>query len=150
MPLLKYLDKVPYAVLLFVFASVSISTLNSDFLFIDDTVLIVDNPQLNFSLANLAAIFVNPLGQIFNAADYPVKFIYYRPILNVLYMFNKAIWGINPVGFHISNLLLHLLTTILVYRIGLQLFTNNGWFHCWLPLFFVCTRFIMNLSAEWR
>lgn len=125
MQLLKRLEKTPYAVLMILFAAVSVTTLESDFLFIDDTVLILNNPQLHFSLSNLISIFIKPLGQIFDASEYHIKFIYYRPALNLLYMLNNAIWGINPVGFHISNLVLHLATTLVVFRCGLVLFAGN-------------------------
>src|SRR6185369_15384114 len=125
MQLIKKLEKVHYAILFILLALVSFSTLNSDFIFIDDAFLIVNNPHLNFSLPNLVAIMSKPLGQVFDAADYPIQFIYYRPALSLYYMFNDFIWGTNPVGFHIANLLLHLCTTILIYRIGLLLFDSN-------------------------
>jgi len=126
MQLLKFLGKYPYTVLLILVAAIAFFTLGSDFLFIDDTIIIVNNPQLKFSFANLAAIFTKPLGQINDAADYPLRFIYYRPALSLLYMLNNSVWGINPVGFHLNNLLLHLLTAVLIYRIGLQLFADNS------------------------
>ena len=125
MRLIEILKKFPYAVLLILVATISFSTFNSDFLFIDDTILIVNNPQIHFSMANLLAVMTKPLGQIFDAADYPLLFIYYRPALSLYYMLNNIVWGINPVGFHISNLLLHLFTTILIYRTGLLLFDRN-------------------------
>jgi tetratricopeptide (TPR) repeat protein len=127
MALLRTLGKNPYIVLLALFALISANTLSSNFIFIDDTNLIVNNPRLNFSLTNLVSIFVKPLGQIHDAAYYPCSPIvaYYRPALNLLYMFNATIWGLNPVGFHITNLLLHLLTSFLVYRIGLLLLDGN-------------------------
>lgn len=126
MQLLKNIENMPYAVLFVLLALISFSTLNSEFLFIDDISLIVNNPQLNPSWSNLVLIFTRPLGQIYDAAYYPLtKFVYYRPALNLLYMFNATLWGINPVGFHISNLLLHLFTTIIIYHVGLLLFSRN-------------------------
>ena len=65
MSLIKYLEKSPYIVLFVLVAAIAFQTLGSDFLFIDDTITIVNNPQLKFSLANLAAIFTKPLGQIY-------------------------------------------------------------------------------------
>jgi len=126
MSLLKFLGNFPHTVLFMLVALLAFFTIGSDFLFIDDTILVVNNPQVHFSLKNLAAIFTKPLGQIYDAADYPLRFIYYRPALSLLYMLNNTVWGINPVGFHLSNLLLHLLTTILIYRTGLLLFARNS------------------------
>lgn len=125
MQLLKKIEEIPYTLLFILVASISIATLKSDFIFIDDTILIVNNPQISFSASNLMSIFSKPLGQIFDAADYPIKFIYYRPALSLYYMLNTIIWGINPVGFHISNLLLHLIITFFIYRTGLLLFAEN-------------------------
>lgn len=126
MQLLKNIEKMPYAVLVILFALISYPTLNSDFLFIDDISLIVNNPQLNTSWSNLVLIFTRPLGQIYDAAYYPLtKFVYYRPGLNLLYMFNATFWGINPVGFHITNLILHLATTLIIYHVGLLLFPQH-------------------------
>jgi tetratricopeptide (TPR) repeat protein len=113
----------PYAVLLALVASVSISNLNNDFLKIDDVNLIVNNSNLNFSLQNLVHMLTKPLIQVSDVSDYPA---YYRPVLNLYYMFNKTLWGLNPVGFHLSNLLLHLLTSILVYRMGLIVFDRDN------------------------
>jgi len=121
-------EKSPYVFLLFLVALVSLASIGSSFLFIDDLSLIVNNPKLVFSLNEIAAVFSKPLGQIYDAADYQTKFIYYRPALNLLYMFNNGLWGINPVGFHITNLFLHLLTSILIYRSGLVLFNSDKTF----------------------
>jgi len=126
MKLFKFLGDYPYTVLVTLVAITAFFTLGSDFLFIDDTILVVNNPQVFFSLQNITAIFTKPLGQIHEAADYPIRFIYYRPALSLLYMLNNSVWGINPVGFHIINLALHLFTAIVTYRIGMVLFERNS------------------------
>lgn len=125
MNLLKLPERSPYVFLLFLVALISVASLNNSFLSIDDTTLIVNNPNLDFSFAEIANVFSKPLGQILDASEYKVNFIYYRPALNILYMLNAAIWGINPVGFHITNLFLHLLSAILVYKAGLILFNSD-------------------------
>lgn len=128
MRLMNLIVKAPYTVLFILFATIAIPTLNSDFLFIDDIKLIVENHRLGISPDNLSAVFSRPLGQIFDAEYYPTRFIYYRPALNLLYMFNNLVWGINPVGFHISNLLLHFCTTVIIYHIGIVLFRGGKGF----------------------
>ncbi len=40
---------------------------------------------------------------------------YYRPLVMLSYIIDKAIWGTSPFGFHFSVILLHILNTILVF-----------------------------------
>lgn len=117
----------PYAVLTALIAIISVSTLGSDFLSIDDSMLIIHNPLMSFTWANIQSIFTWPMDQFYDASYYPgqMKFVYYRPLLLIYYLLNTVIWGLNPVGFHVLNLLLHLLTTFLVFRIAMLLFDNN-------------------------
>ncbi len=113
-------DARPYIVLLFLVSIIAVPTLKNSFLFLDDYGLIVNNPKINFTVANFIDIFSRPLGLLHDKSFYSdFSFIYYRPALDVLYMANYTMWGLNPVGFHLSNLLLHLLTAFLVYRTGL-------------------------------
>lgn len=44
-----------------------------------------------------------------------IKGGYYRPIINLAYSIDYWIWGLNPLGFHLTNVLLHTLTGILLY-----------------------------------
>ncbi|NVN99422.1 MAG: tetratricopeptide repeat protein [Geobacteraceae bacterium] len=49
----------------------------------------------------------------------------YAPVQMLSYMADFALWGLNPTGFLLTNLLLHLFTGLLVYRLFLRLFTKN-------------------------
>ncbi|MBM3247944.1 MAG: tetratricopeptide repeat protein [Candidatus Omnitrophica bacterium] len=40
---------------------------------------------------------------------------YYRPLQTISYMFDYHIWGLNPLGYHITNVFLHILTALLVF-----------------------------------
>ena len=42
---------------------------------------------------------------------------YYRPLVNVFYTLDYKIWGMNPSGFRVTNLILHLLTCIMLYQL---------------------------------
>jgi protein O-mannosyl-transferase len=42
----------------------------------------------------------------------------YRPVRNISYALDFLIWGDNPVGFHLSNLLIHAANTVLVYLLA--------------------------------
>lgn len=45
----------------------------------------------------------------------------YRPMVTLTYFFDYAVWKDNPFGFHLTNLLLHALTAVLLYRACLLL-----------------------------
>ncbi len=83
----------------------------------DDIVFIAQNPQIH-RLDNIADIFfplpsVHPTGV--NA--------YYRPVLEVVYRLEYALFGLNPYGFHLVNLCLHIANGLLLFgllqRLGL-------------------------------
>src|SRR6187549_1352414 len=38
-----------------------------------------------------------------------------RPVVNLSYALDAAIWGLRPLGFHITNVLLHALNVLLVF-----------------------------------
>ena len=42
---------------------------------------------------------------------------YYRPLVNVFYTLDYKIWGMNPSGFRITNLILHLFTCVILYHL---------------------------------
>ena len=45
----------------------------------------------------------------------------YRPLVSLSYALNYAVGGLNPIGYHLVNLLLHLLVTWLLYLLALRL-----------------------------
>lgn len=76
----------------------------------DDNSLIVDNSAIK-SWSNLADIFTKG-----NISTYTGKtFHIYRPIQMVSYMADYAAWELNPVGYHVTNIVLHISAAILLY-----------------------------------
>jgi hypothetical protein len=49
----------------------------------------------------------------------------YSPFLNLLFYFEYNFWKLNPFGYHLTNLLFHLLTSFLVFLIGVELFKKK-------------------------
>lgn len=78
------------------------NSLNNQFVF-DDLPLIRDNP----SIKNLAQVPSYLFAGIDNAP--------YRPLRWISYAIDYQLSGLNPLAYHISNILFHLLTTIIVY-----------------------------------
>jgi len=82
-------------------------TLAFDFVY-DDNLVIFEDP-LVVGPFDLHATFTTPV----RVSDLFLN--YYRPVITMLYRVDWLLWGPNPAGFHLTNLLWHLFTTILVY-----------------------------------
>jgi len=67
----------------------------------DDRATILNNPSL-VDLANWRFVLVYSL---------------FRPVVNVSYAIDRAVWGFDAFGFHLTNLLLHLVNVVLVHRL---------------------------------
>ena len=84
------------------------SVTNGVFLF-DDRALVIDNPYIkNFSY--LKEIFTTHL---FEGSGIYSNF--YRPIQSLSFMLDYHLWGLNPFGYHLSNVLIHIINATLVY-----------------------------------
>ncbi|MBI4840089.1 MAG: hypothetical protein HY803_03275, partial [candidate division NC10 bacterium] len=93
-------------------ALVLAGTLRYDFVFDDNIVVLRDS--LVTGHLGLREIFGNEVrvGEVIMG--------YYRPVISLSYWADRAVWGLNPAGFHLTNLLWHLLATILVYVVALR------------------------------
>jgi tetratricopeptide (TPR) repeat protein len=92
------------------------NTLNHGFVW-DDHEIIVLNPLLQ-DLSNIPRFFL-----LEDVAAGPTG--YYRPITYISFALDQALWGLNPVGFNITNLILHILAVLLFYRLIYTLFRND-------------------------
>ena len=43
---------------------------------------------------------------------------YYRPVQALTYLLDYHLWGLTPAGFHLTSVLLHAGTAMLLYRLG--------------------------------
>jgi protein O-mannosyl-transferase len=41
-----------------------------------------------------------------------------RPLVNLSYAIDRALWGVDPFGFHLTNVLLHMLNVALLFRVA--------------------------------
>lgn len=81
----------------------------------DDVALIQQDDRIR-SLDHLGEIFSQ---DFFEHANEQVKYGYYRPVITVSYMFDYALWGVDPTGYHLTNLVLHWLCALGVYAFAL-------------------------------
>lgn len=85
----------------------------------DDKTLVVSNTGLKGGWDSLFAAFSPRLWGL--RVDNEAFRSFYRPLHTVLSMIDYRIWGLNPFGFHLSNVLLHLFNTLLVFAFAFKL-----------------------------
>lgn len=83
----------------------------------DDNEIIVQNPLLQ-SLASIPRFFL-----LEDVAAGPTG--YYRPITYISFTLDRVIWGLNPLGFNITNLALHMAASLLFFRVVYALFRDG-------------------------
>lgn len=99
------------ALLLAVVAACHAPALGGAFIW-DDRFLIVDAPRV-VEFRPLKEYFVNPFWSGDGGANSSEA--YFRPLIVLSFSLDYALWNGNPTGFHVTNLLAHLLNTALVY-----------------------------------
>jgi cytochrome c-type biogenesis protein CcmH/NrfG len=50
-----------------------------------------------------------------------------RPLVNVSYAVDRAVWAPEPFGFHLTNVLLHMLNVLLVFQLARRSATDRTW-----------------------
>lgn len=105
----------------------------------DDQFFIADNFEIR-SLKNIPSYFSEPsVGNL------------YRPLRTVLYSITFFMWKLNPIGYHLSAILLYTLVSILAYLIVFEI-TGNRKFSFIVSLLFVVhpvhTARVANMTAS--
>lgn len=62
----------------------------------------------------------------------------YMPMQRLSYMLDYSLWGLNSSGFHFSNIILHLINGLLVYRLLIDLYRER------LPALFAAAIFLIH------
>ena len=97
-----------------------LNTLSNGFVW-DDRPLIVQNHLIR----NPSAIPRLFTSDFFGHVDEEVRYGYYRPLVSLSYMADFRLWGTNPFGYHLTNILLHAMNTLLVFLLVLLLFPRR-------------------------
>ena len=89
-------------------------TLSGEFL-LDDHVLIRNNPFIKQSQS--LAVYLSQEDGILDRNNWDGEFHtgYYRPLINFTYFIDYTLWGMNPAGFHLSNIVFHILACFALY-----------------------------------
>ncbi len=82
-----------------------------------------------FLIVKKQAFFSHPGNaiKIFTSSDSPLgeKNPYYRPLNTFSYMLDHYLWGLHPFWYHLENILLHVLVTMLFYLLLVEVFEDN-------------------------
>ena len=96
------------------------NSLNSGFIF-DDKALIVSNPFVKSQTLPTEIFKKDIFEHLVGKASFGLM---YRPMQVLSYWLDHKVWGLKRFGFHLTNLILHLLNGILIYLILLKLFPD--------------------------
>jgi len=101
--------------ILFLFVTLTyFPTFSGEFI-LDDHTLIENNPHVR-DASSIPSYFAQEDG-ITDRRDVPGYHTgYYRPLINLTYWVDYKIWGMSAPGFRTSNLILHLLTCLVLFK----------------------------------
>ena len=94
-------------------------TILFDFSHFDDNLLILDH---HYFLSNLSSISQSFKQDVFNLAVDS----YYRPILTISFIMDAQFLGISPIGYHLSNIIIHLIASCLLFLLLIKLKYPRG------------------------
>ena len=87
-------------------------TFTGDFM-LDDKDMIIENPYIRSFHSPMS--YLSQEDGVFNYGTKEVHSGYYRPLVNLFYTIDYKIWGMKPLGFRTTNLILHLLTCMVLF-----------------------------------
>lgn len=103
------------ALIVFLTAGIYGNSLRGDFVW-DDRGIILDNTHYLKEGRNVFTSFTEPFFG---------KTPFYRPLLLVSFIVDYQLWGLNPFGYHLTNVVLHTLNAFLVYLLAFLLFRER-------------------------
>ena len=92
------------------------NSLNNDFVW-DDKVYILESEPVK-SWGSFVDVFKGPSEYASQGETVDLS----RPLMALSLFIDYAIWGKNPFGFHLSNIVLHLFNSLLVYFVVVAIF----------------------------
>ena len=103
-----------YIILAVISFGIYANSLNNEFVFDDESVIVGYTP-----LQELSSI-----PKFFTAEEgfHKVIGMYYRPIVSTTYALDYAIWGLKPSGFHLTNVIIHTIASLILFLILMKLF----------------------------
>ncbi|MEO8514493.1 MAG: tetratricopeptide repeat protein [Ignavibacteria bacterium] len=114
---LKISKKALYIILAVVSFAVYANALSNEFVF-DDESVVQGDPTIT-SLSNIPKFFTGELG------FHKVIGAYFRPVVSTSYAIDYSLWQLNPVGFHLTNILIHIINVLLFFTLLMLMFEKT-------------------------
>lgn len=89
----------------------------------DDHHSVLDSVAIR-SLSNVPAMFTTDVWSGGTRDVEPAP--YYRPLLQTSLAIDRALWGETPFGYHLTNVLLHALASLLVWAVARRILANDA------------------------
>ena len=115
-PAFRKIELLLIIIIVFVSAGAYFNALSCGFVF-DDRFQILENRWIT-DIKYIPEIFTSDVWKF----DPKLTSNYYRPLMHVIYMFDFHLFGFNPLGFHLVNVIFHAAVSVLVFAIALKLF----------------------------
>ncbi len=106
----------PLALICLVGFLLYLPTLFFNFTYLDDNVLILDNFPFLSNLGNIFQAFRMEVFHVLHASA-----AYYRPLLTISFILDANLGGQAPFIYHLTNVLIHLLASCLLYTLFIKL-----------------------------
>jgi len=118
----RWADSLAAAVLGVLIAAVYSRFLDADFVG-TDSLPAVESSQVH-SWSDFVGLWSQPL---MAGTDFVVsQAVFYRPIASLSFALDSALWGTNPVGYHVTNVLLQVAATVLAYGVLRELHLSRS------------------------
>lgn len=125
------------------------NSIKGEFVF-DDKALIVANNDIKH-LSTIPLLFTSDIFK-FSFTSFEFKYNYYRPISSLVSAIVYRFSGLNTIGYHLANILIHSLNVLLVFYLIYRLFADyrlallTGMLFCAHPLHTEAVSYISSLA----
>ena len=117
-------EKIIYVVLIIALgALVYVNSLGGEFIW-DDISFVQDNEFIK-DWSNAGRVFSGDVAKSLSPGGGGVKYNFYRPLQILTYMLDYSLWGLEPFGYRLTNLIFHILAALALFWLLLALFENQ-------------------------
>jgi tetratricopeptide (TPR) repeat protein len=116
---------------------------------LDDDLYIVKNPSVQNGISYIPQTFLHGISEHFKGSN----FMGYRPATMCLFIIEYSVFGANPAGFHLVNLLLYFLIAVQLFYFLQKLLSNyNSYYPFIIVLLFLLhpihTEVVANIKSQ--